>query len=78
MPSVALTITIIADIFDKQGEAAFRERERRAVRRALDRPPAVLATGESPADKQLAADELAAYTAMAGLVLNLDEAIHKE
>jgi shikimate kinase len=37
--------TSIADIFDQQGEAAFRERERQAVRRALDRPPAVLATG---------------------------------
>jgi shikimate kinase len=37
--------TSIADIFDQQGEAAFRECERLAVRRAIDRPPAVLATG---------------------------------
>ena len=53
-------------------------RHREHYRMNPDAAAAVLATGESPADEQLAADELAAFTAMAGLVLNLDEAIHKE
>jgi mono/diheme cytochrome c family protein len=43
-----------------------------------DSAKAVLTTGESPADSQLPAGDLAAFTAIAGLVLNLDEAINKE
>ncbi len=35
----------IADIFARDGEAAFRERELEAVRAALDAPPAVIALG---------------------------------
>jgi hypothetical protein len=53
-------------------------RHRDHYRANADAAEAVLTTGESPADERLAAEELAAYTAIAGLVLNLDEAIHKE
>lgn len=35
----------IADIFAQHGEAAFRDGERRVIRRLLDGPPHVLATG---------------------------------
>jgi hypothetical protein len=38
----------------------------------------LLRTGESPRDESLDPAELAAYTAIAGLLLNLDEAITKE
>jgi len=38
----------------------------------------LISAGESPRDASLAADELAAYTALAGLILNLDEAITKQ
>jgi len=38
---------------------------------------ALIAMGEAPRDETLAADELAAYTAVMGLLLNLDEAIAK-
>ena len=54
------------------------DRHRDHYRANADAAQAVLTTGESPADERLAAEELAAFTAMAGLVLNLDEAIHKE
>ncbi len=37
-----------------------------------------LAQGESPSDEKLDASELAAYTALASLILNLDETITKE
>ena len=43
--------------------------------------PAALAlvqTGESPRNEKLDVSELAAYTAVAGLILNLDETITKE
>lgn len=39
--------------------------------------PSLISAGESPRDENFAADELAAYTAVAGLILNLDEAITK-
>ncbi|MBI1904238.1 MAG: DUF1553 domain-containing protein, partial [Planctomycetia bacterium] len=39
---------------------------------------ALIATGEYPVDRSLDAPELAAYTAVTGLILNLDEAITKE
>ena len=35
----------ISDIFERHGEAHFREGERRVIRRLLERPPHVLATG---------------------------------
>jgi len=38
----------------------------------------LLKIGESPCDEKLSAAELAAYTAVAGLVLNLDETVTKE
>jgi hypothetical protein len=38
----------------------------------------LLGFGESPRDKQLDAAEHAAYTAVAGVILNLDEAITRE
>jgi len=38
----------------------------------------LIRTGESPRDEALAPAELAAYTAIAGLILNLDEVITKE
>lgn len=38
---------------------------------------ALLSQGESPRDEQISEPELAAYTAIAGLILNLDEAITK-
>jgi hypothetical protein len=38
----------------------------------------LLGAGEAPRDKTLDVGELAAYTAVAGLILNLDEAITKE
>ena len=38
----------------------------------------LVSAGEAPRDSKLAADELAAYTAVAGLILNLDEAITKQ
>ncbi len=38
----------------------------------------LISAGESPRDAKLAADELAAYSALAGLILNLDEAITKQ
>jgi hypothetical protein len=38
----------------------------------------LVSAGESPRDGKLDASELAAYTAVAGLILNLDEAITKE
>ena len=38
---------------------------------------ALIHIGESPHDTSLDAAELAAYTAVAGLILNLDEAINK-
>jgi hypothetical protein len=53
-------------------------RHREHYRAHPDAAKAVLSTGESPADERFAAEELAAYTAIAGLVLNLDEAINKE
>jgi len=37
-----------------------------------------LAQGDTPVDKRVAPAELAAYTAVASLVLNLDEAVTKE
>ena len=43
-----------------------------------DSARALISMGESPRDGQLAEDELAAYTAVAGLILNLDEAITKQ
>jgi hypothetical protein len=39
---------------------------------------ALLTLGESPRDENLPVPELAAYTALAGLILNLDEAITKQ
>jgi hypothetical protein len=39
---------------------------------------ALVSAGEAPRDTQLPVDELAAYTALAGLILNLDEAITKQ
>jgi mono/diheme cytochrome c family protein len=53
-------------------------RHREHYRQHTDAAKAVLTTGESPADDKIAADELAAFTAIASLVLNLDEAINKE
>jgi hypothetical protein len=38
----------------------------------------LLGAGESPRDERLHVEELAAYTAVAGLILNLDEVITKE
>jgi hypothetical protein len=38
----------------------------------------LLSTGESPRDEQIDPVELAAYTAVAGVILNLDEAVTKE
>lgn len=38
---------------------------------------ALISQGESPRDKRITDSELAAYTAIAGLILNLDEAITK-
>jgi hypothetical protein len=38
----------------------------------------LLGVGESPRDTSLPESELAAYTAMAGLLLNLDETVTKE
>ena len=47
-----------------------------------DRPPerarALIGAGESPRDPRLDPCELAAYTATAQLILNLDETINKE
>jgi hypothetical protein len=58
---------------------------RRGLKRHLDhyrRNPSdaaeVLRTGESPADSSLDVTELAAWTAISGLILNLDEAVTKE
>ncbi|HZL88684.1 MAG TPA: DUF1553 domain-containing protein, partial [Pirellulaceae bacterium] len=53
-------------------------RHREHYRADPDAAKAVLSTGESLADQSLADDELAAFTAIAGLVMNLDEAINKE
>jgi hypothetical protein len=39
---------------------------------------ALVSAGEAPRDTQLPVDELAAYTALAGLILNLDEAITRQ
>jgi hypothetical protein len=39
--------------------------------------PSLISMGEAPRDERLDADELAAYTAVMGLLLNLDEAITK-
>jgi hypothetical protein len=38
----------------------------------------LISTGEYPRDDKLESAELAAYTAVAGMILNLDEAITKE
>ncbi len=38
----------------------------------------LLSAGEAPRDEKLDVSELAAYAAMANLILNLDEAITKE
>jgi hypothetical protein len=45
-----------------------------------DRPSAVnlVDVGESPRDKRLDASELAAWTTVASVILNLDETITKE
>ena len=45
-----------------------------------NRPAALelISAGESRRDEKLDVSELAAYTAVAGLILNLDEAITKE
>ena len=58
----------------QQGLARHREH----YQASPDAANAVLATGESPADDRLPPADLAAFTAVAGLVLNLDEAINKE
>jgi hypothetical protein len=50
--------------------ARFREHQASA--------PRLLAVGEEPADPRLEAPELAAYTAVCNLVLNLDEVVTKE
>jgi hypothetical protein len=56
---------------DWQGHLARFRAEPEAAR-------ALISMGESPRDGQLAEDELAACTAVAGLILNLDEAITKQ
>jgi hypothetical protein len=38
----------------------------------------LISSGESPRDDRLDVSELAAYTAVAGLILNLDETVTKE
>jgi hypothetical protein len=38
----------------------------------------LVSEGEHPRDKKLGADDLAAYTTVASLILNLDEAVTKE
>jgi hypothetical protein len=47
-------------------------------RKAPDAAVKLVSVGESPRDERLDAGELAAYTAVAGMILNLDEAITKE
>jgi len=49
-------------------------RYRRDPKAALE----LVSAGEAPRDKGLQISELAAYTAVAGLILNLDETITKE
>ena len=41
-------------------------------------PVADISAGEAPRNEQLDAAELAAYTTVAGLILNLDEAVTKQ
>ena len=53
--------------------AAQRDRFRSEPGAALD----FVSAGESPRDEQLPVEELAAYAAVCGLILNLDEAITK-
>ncbi|HEX3659699.1 MAG TPA: DUF1553 domain-containing protein [Pirellulales bacterium] len=53
-------------------------RHRDEYRRHPDAAKPLLAVGESPHDSQLPPAELAAYTVMASVILNLDETITKE
>jgi hypothetical protein len=59
-------------LLDGLREHLVRYRENPEAARALVR------TGEAPRDGRLDVGELAAYTAVAGLILNLDETITKE
>jgi hypothetical protein len=53
-------------------------RNLRKFRAEPDAAEKLLSVGDFPRDKQFAAGELAAYTAVANLILNLDEAVTKE
>jgi hypothetical protein len=53
-------------------------RHLRKFRRQPDEAAKLLKVGEAPADDGLDPCELAAYTAVANLILNLDEVINKE
>tara|TARA_B100001013_G_scaffold319060_1_gene227719 strand:+ start:142 stop:468 length:327 start_codon:yes stop_codon:yes gene_type:complete len=52
--------------------------QRAAYRRNLKSAKELIRTGESPVPKGLDRKELAAYTVIASLILNLDETITKE
>jgi hypothetical protein len=54
------------------------QRHREEYRKTPEAAHRLLKAGEHPLDNRLNADDLAAYTAVAGLILNLDEAITKE
>jgi hypothetical protein len=47
-------------------------------KRHEDRAQALLSNGESPVDPKLNKQELAAWTTVASMILNLDEAISKQ
>ena len=52
--------------------------ERAKFRKAPERAEQLLAVGDSPRDDRIAPDESAAWTAVAGSILNFDETISKE
>jgi hypothetical protein len=54
------------------------ERHRARFVASPDEATKLLAVGQAPADQKLKATELAAYAAVCGTILNLDEAVTKE
>ena len=59
-------------------ERAVHERHRARFAASPDEATKLLAIGQAPVDQKLNASELAAYAAVCGTILNLDEAVTKE
>lgn len=72
----------IAEIFERDGEAFFRDKEARVIARLLDGPPCVLSTGGgawlSPANRRMISDRAAVVWLEADLDLLWSRVRHKD